>query len=549
MRILSVLVILLTLLGGYSGAVAAGKRVALVIGNASYVHTAPLKNPANDAEDVGRSLVSLGFEVIEGRDLDKVGMEKVIRQFASALTGAHIGLFFYAGHGLQVAGRNYLVPIDAAATASSALDFEMIRLELIQRTMEQATTTNIILLDACRDNPLTRNLARALGTRSSSIGKGLAQIEAGVGTLISYATQPGNVALDGKGRNSPYSAALKKHLSSRGQDLTSVLINVRNDVMAATANRQIPWDQHALRARLYLAGKATSANREKNTTAPRAPLSEAAMAWTATKDSTSIGVLAAFAKRFPNSVYADMANSRIEELKQDKPVRPAREITRQKAGKSAGDKDDEVVINVIRASPGVLKISHPDQNGHYIVNPKNRKFVARLTKARPSAQVRPGIYNVKFANTLWRGVRVKRGQTTLLEPAILEIKNASREGHQVISAASGKMVDFLRQARPVASMIPSIVHVRFDQSTWKNVKLAAGKTTILNPGIFKIAGKIPKRRYLPIRDADGKVVSHLRTNKTAVPLPPGSYELQLGEERIPFTLKEGKVVKLEIEYD
>ena len=188
----------------------ADKRVALVIGNAAYVHAGTLANPRNDAGDIAAELKKVGFEVVEGTDLDKAAMDRKIRDFANLLPGADTGLFFYAGHGLQVGGVNYLVPIDAQLSTAAALDFEMIRLDLIQRTMERETKTNILFLDACRDNPLARNLARAMGTRSSAIGRGLAAAESGVGTLISFSTQPGNVALDGTGRNSPYAGALVK---------------------------------------------------------------------------------------------------------------------------------------------------------------------------------------------------------------------------------------------------------------------------------------------------------------------------------------------------
>ena len=219
-------------------ALSQGKRVALVIGNSAYENTPPLANRKNDADDMAAALQALGFEVIKGVDLKKSDMERSIRDFATALVGAEMGLFFYAGHGLQVSGVNYLVPTDAVLTTASALDFEMVRLDLIQRTMETETQTNVIMLDACRDNPLSRNLARALGTRSASIGRGLGQFEAGVGTLISFSTQPGNVALDGTGRNSPYTGSLVKHLATPAEDLTSVLIRVRNDVISTTASRR-----------------------------------------------------------------------------------------------------------------------------------------------------------------------------------------------------------------------------------------------------------------------------------------------------------------------
>ena len=148
------------------------------------------------------------FKTIEGFDLDKQAFERKVRDFSTALAHADVSLFFYAGHGLQVAGQNYLVPIDAKAETADALDWEMVRLDLVQRTMERGTSTNIIFLDACRNNPLARNLARAMGTRSAEISRGLAAVESGVGTLISFSTQPGNVAVDGSGRNSPFAARL-----------------------------------------------------------------------------------------------------------------------------------------------------------------------------------------------------------------------------------------------------------------------------------------------------------------------------------------------------
>jgi hypothetical protein len=232
---------------------AAGPRIALVIGNSTYQHAPELVNPANDARDMSDALKALGFEVIVGLNLDKVQLDRTILNFAERLVGAEVGAFFYAGHGIQVSGQNYLVPIDAKLTAVAALDFELTRLDLVQRTMERQTKTNIIFLDACRNNPLARNLARALGTRSMDIGRGLAPMESGVGTLISFSTQPGNVALDGSGRTSPFAQALLNHIRRPGEDLSSVLIRVRNDVMAATRDQQVPWEHSALRAKFYFA--------------------------------------------------------------------------------------------------------------------------------------------------------------------------------------------------------------------------------------------------------------------------------------------------------
>ena len=227
------------------------KRVALVIGNSAYQHTGKLANPRNDASDMVDVLKAHGFQVIEGHDLSKAAMEAKLREFARALTANEVGLFFYAGHGLQVSGTNYLVPVDARLEDASGLDFELIQLDLVQRTMEREVGTNIIFLDACRDNPLARNLARALGTRSVEIGRGLAPTQGGAGTLISFSTQPGNVALDGTGRNSPFAGALVKRLVGTKDDISAILIDVRNDVMKATQDRQVPWEHSALRGRFY----------------------------------------------------------------------------------------------------------------------------------------------------------------------------------------------------------------------------------------------------------------------------------------------------------
>jgi formylglycine-generating enzyme required for sulfatase activity len=238
-------------------------------------------------------------------------MDREIRKFSAALAGADVGIFFYSGHGLQVSGTNYLVPVDAELSTADALDFEMVRLDLVQRVMENATKTNILFLDACRNNPLTRNLARALGTRAAGIGKGLAPAESSVGTLISFSTQPGNVALDGTGRNSPYTGPLVKRIGRTGEDVLTVLTDVRNEVLAATGDKQVPWENHALRGRFYFnpPGQAPAV--------PPAPtrFSEAAEAWDRAKDTTSVAVLEAFVVRYKDTFYADLARARIEELK------------------------------------------------------------------------------------------------------------------------------------------------------------------------------------------------------------------------------------------
>src|SRR5262245_3407621 len=247
----TVAAIVLLLLLFMPSAVHAQKRVALVIGNASYQYAPALANPKNDASDVAAALSRFGFQVIAGLDLDKAALERKVGEFSIALQGAEVGLFFYAGHGLQVSGQNYIVPTDAQLTTLAALEFEVMRFEAVQRIMESEDRTNILFFDACRDNPLARNLAQAMGTRSTAIGRGLAHIQAGYGTLISYSTQPGNVALDGAGRNSPFTGALVRHLLSSNEEVMGLMADVRGDVMRETNRRQVPWEHTALTGRFY----------------------------------------------------------------------------------------------------------------------------------------------------------------------------------------------------------------------------------------------------------------------------------------------------------
>lgn len=231
----------------------AQKRVALVIGNSAYSHAGPLANPANDANDIAKALGDMGFEVLVGLDLDKRSFDGKVREFSRTLADADTGLLFYAGHGLQVAGRNYLVPVDAQLGSERDLDFEAVSLDFVlkQMELEREGKTNIVFLDACRDNPLARNLARSMGTRSASIGRGLAQVQTGVGTFIAYSTQPGNVALDGASRNSPFTAALARSVREPGRNLTAVMIDVRKEVLSVTNGRQVPWDHSALTGDFY----------------------------------------------------------------------------------------------------------------------------------------------------------------------------------------------------------------------------------------------------------------------------------------------------------
>ncbi|MEM7463651.1 MAG: caspase family protein, partial [Pseudomonadota bacterium] len=181
----------------------ASKRVALVIGNSAYENASALANPSNDASDMGTALNDLGFEVVIGTDLDNRAMRAKVREFGRLLRGADVAMLFYAGHAMQVGGKNFLAPIDAKLEFESDLDFETIPLSFIQQQMEREAKTILLFLDACRDNPLTRSFKAS--SRSGGAGRGLAEEKlSSSGILIAFATNPGNIALDGNDRNSPF---------------------------------------------------------------------------------------------------------------------------------------------------------------------------------------------------------------------------------------------------------------------------------------------------------------------------------------------------------
>jgi hypothetical protein len=310
-RIITLLFGLAFLFAAPDGRAEAAGRVALVIGNSAYEHVSPLKNPKNDAEAISAMLAQLGFKVIKGIDLTRAELEAKAREFALSSRGSEVALFYYAGHGLQVNGQNYLAPVDVELADEADLDFQTVSLDTILRNMERERRTNLVFLDACRDNPLARNLARSMGTRSTAVGRGLARTESGIGTLIAFATQPGNVALDGDGSNSPFTTALLQHIETPDLDVALLMRRVREDVMAATNDRQVPWSNSSLTGSFAFAGTAAGAA-PSATSQPAA--NPAAQAWNTIKDTNSRAVLEAFLKEYPEGIYATFAKARLQEL-------------------------------------------------------------------------------------------------------------------------------------------------------------------------------------------------------------------------------------------
>ena len=249
MTALGLLIASFLIIGAAAGA-PAERRVALVIGNSGYRNAEPLANPVGDARAIGAALERLGFEVEVALDADQLHMREAVRALGIRAEQADVALVFYAGHGIQVGGENFLLPVDARLERERDLLYEALPLELILDEVSQAEKLGLIFLDACRDNPLAEQLRDALGPlHVNQIGRGLARVEALPGdTLVAFSTKPGDVAVDGTGGHSPYTAALLRHIEEPGLELGLLLRKVRDTVLAATANRQEPRDYSALGA-------------------------------------------------------------------------------------------------------------------------------------------------------------------------------------------------------------------------------------------------------------------------------------------------------------
>ncbi len=234
------------------------KRIALIIGNGSYTDS-PLRNPPNDATDMAATLKTLGFEVSLLTNSNQIEMKRAIRSFGEQLRGnGGIGLFYYAGHGVQVKGANYLIPVGASVNTEEEVEYEGIDVGLVLAQMESAKNKlNIVILDACRNNPFARSFRSA--------DKGLASIDAPAGTLLAYSTAPGSVASDGTGRNGLYTQELLKAIRTDNLSIEDVFKRVRVSVRNTTANKQTPWESSSLTGNFYFAGKANTISRENLT--------------------------------------------------------------------------------------------------------------------------------------------------------------------------------------------------------------------------------------------------------------------------------------------
>src|SRR3978361_2222326 len=300
----------------------ADRRVAFVVGNGAYKNVQPLPNPPIDAKWMASVLRNVGFEVVEGSNLTRDKMTERLLEFGKKAQGADVALFFYAGHGIAVGGVNYLLPVDA--DIKSEMDVKLGAAINIDLTLDQTmgdAKVKLVFLDACRDNPFAAKIKSNSATRSVSVGSGLAEMKSGEGTLIAFATGPGQTALDGQeGTNSPFTRALIDNITQPGVEIQQAMTKVRAQVNEETNKGQLPWGHTNLIGTVYLNGAPAPA--VAGAPAAAAPVAVASAAgsdveiafWRSIKDSNKPEELNAYLSSYPNGQVKPLALSRLAAL-------------------------------------------------------------------------------------------------------------------------------------------------------------------------------------------------------------------------------------------
>jgi uncharacterized caspase-like protein len=302
----------------------ADRRVAFVVGNGAYKNVAQLPNPPVDAKAMAGALRNVGFEVVEGTNLTRDKMTERLLDFGKKAQGADVAVFFYAGHGIAISGSNYLLPVDA--DIKSEMDVKLGAAINIDLTLDQTmgdAKVKLVFLDACRDNPFAAKIKSNSATRSVNVQSGLAEMKSGEGTLIAFATGPGQTALDGtEGGNSPFTRALLANITKPGVEIQQAMTSVRAQVNEETNKGQLPWGHTNLIGAVYLNG-APAPSAPGTAAAPAqqqvalAPNAEVEVEfWRSIKDSSKVEEYKAYLTNYPNGQFRSLAQTRIASLEQ-----------------------------------------------------------------------------------------------------------------------------------------------------------------------------------------------------------------------------------------
>ena len=297
-----------------SGPAFAEKRVALVLGNSAYRNVAPLANPVNDSTRIAATLKDAGFDVVDSRrDLPAAETRRALRDFADKARDADIAVVYYAGHGIEVDGGNYLIPVDARLERDTDIYDEGLSLDRILIAIEPAKKLRLVILDACRDNPFSRNMKRTVASRA--IGQGLAKVEpTSPNVLIAYSAKAGSTAADGDGQNSPFTAALSHHLTKPGLDVRRAFGFVRDEVLKSTGNKQEPFVYGSLGGEDVPLVAAKPAPLAAPAAPAPSPQAEARRDYELALQVGNKSAIKAFLAQYPDGFYANLAKLQLEKI-------------------------------------------------------------------------------------------------------------------------------------------------------------------------------------------------------------------------------------------
>jgi hypothetical protein len=319
-RLASVFLVLFAVAAG-SVTARAEKRVALVVGNSSYQFTASLANPANDADDMAFALKKVGFEVIAVKNVDKRSLEKAMADFGRLAQGADAALVYYAGHGIQFQGLNYLMPVDARLEDEYSINYELTRIDDVLFALSKARGVKILILDACRNNPLAERLSSRGMKRDFIQTRGLARIEAPRGMVVAFATQSDQIAADGAGRNSPFTGALLKEIEEPGIEIATLFRRVALGVDQATGGRQLPELSISMSGEFYFNTRDTDIQ-----------------AWAKLRGSGDRRQLSDFIAQYPNSPLTSDVQERLAALDRAQKLR-VEEAARAQAEREKAERE------------------------------------------------------------------------------------------------------------------------------------------------------------------------------------------------------------------
>jgi formylglycine-generating enzyme required for sulfatase activity len=509
-------VILAAALCATAGQAHAEKRVALVIGNSAYRNVPSLPNPTNDADQVAALFKSAGFSTVELRhDLGIAEMRRAISDFAETASDVDVAVIYFAGHGIEIDGANYIIPVDARLLRDFDIEDETVSVDRILKSIEPANKLRLVILDACRDNPFLKTMKRSIASRS--VGRGLAKVEPALSdTLIAFAAKAGSVALDGDAKNSPFTLALLHNIATPGLDLRIAFGRVRDEVLKTTDRRQEPFVYGSL------GGSVISI-----VDAPKIPplLSTDEIVWNAIKDSSYPAIFDDFASKFPSSPRLVAALARRDELK--------KEIAAAAARVPPPPTADEIVWNAIKDSgyPAIFEdfIGKFPSSLHLADAERRRDELKKQIAAAAPRTPSPSADDI-----VWNAIKESR------DPAILEefVSRYSASPHLV--DARQRRDDLKKQIADATARVPPPPAT--DEIVWdaiKDARTAAIFAEYLSKFPESVHGADARARFDELRKQEELKQEEVKQRQVAAlaPMPPPAPREQAASNGIDLKLK------------